>query len=31
VLDHLPCDVLVIKPRGFRAKVPRGRRAAVWR
>ncbi len=26
VLDHLPCDLLVIKPRGFRQKVPRRRR-----
>ena len=31
VLDHLPCDVLVIKPRGFRANVPRNRRGVVWR
>lgn len=23
VLDYLPCDVLVVKPRGFRSKVPR--------
>ena len=28
VLDHLPCDLLVIKPRGFRAKVPQRRRGA---
>ena len=26
VLDHLPCDLLVIKPRGLRAKLPRRRR-----
>jgi len=26
VLDHLSCDLLVIKPRGFRGKVPRRRR-----
>ncbi len=26
VLDHLPCDLLVIKPRGARQHVPRGRR-----
>ena len=28
VLDHLPCDLLVIKPDGFRGKVPRRRRGA---
>jgi len=28
VLDHLQCDVLVIKPGGFRAKVPPRRRGA---
>ena len=28
VLDYLPCDLLVIKPSGFRAKVPRRRRGA---
>jgi len=28
VLDHLSCDLLVIKPRGFRGKVPRRRRGA---
>jgi universal stress protein E len=28
VLDHLPCDLLVIKPEGFRGKVPRRRRGA---
>jgi universal stress protein E len=26
VLAQLPCDLLVIKPRGFRSKVPRRRR-----
>lgn len=25
VLDHLPCDVLVVKPRGFKTDVPRRR------
>jgi universal stress protein E len=28
VLDHLPCDLLVVKPRGFRRPVPRRRRGA---
>jgi len=28
VLDHLSCDLLVVKPRGFRGKVPRRRRGA---
>jgi universal stress protein E len=23
-LDHLPCDVLIVKPRGFKSEVPRG-------
>jgi universal stress protein E len=26
VLDHVPCDMLIIKPSGFRNKVPRRRR-----
>jgi len=26
VLDHLPCDLLVIKPRGLRPQVPHRRR-----
>jgi universal stress protein E len=28
VLDELPCDVLVVKPRGFRSPVARARRGA---
>ena len=28
VLDHLPCDLLVIKPEGFRGKVLPRRRGA---
>jgi universal stress protein E len=28
VLDHLPCDLLVLKPEGFRKPVPRRRRGA---
>ena len=28
VLDRLPCDLLVVKPAGFRKPVPRGRRGA---
>ena len=28
VLDHLPCDVLVVKPRRFVSRVPRARRGA---
>lgn len=28
VLDHLPCDVLVVKPRRFASRVPRARRGA---
>jgi universal stress protein E len=28
VIDDLPCDVLFVKPHGFRAKVPRGKRQA---
>jgi len=28
VLDELPCDVLVIKPRGFASRVPRAKRGA---
>ena len=28
VLDHLSCDLLVIKPRGFGGKVPRRHRGA---
>ncbi len=28
VLDHLPCDLLVVKPGGFRRQVPRRRRGA---
>jgi universal stress protein E len=28
VLDHLPCDLLVVKPEGFRKRVPRRRRGA---
>jgi len=28
VLDHLPCDLLVVKPGGFRGQVPRRRRGA---
>jgi universal stress protein E len=28
VLDHLPCDLLVVKPSGFRRSLPRRRRGA---
>jgi universal stress protein E len=28
VLDHLPCDLMVVKPGGFRPQVPRRRRGA---
>jgi len=28
VLDHLPCDLLVVKPSGFGGAVPRSRRGA---
>ena len=28
VMDHLPCDLLVIKPKGFRSPVLRRRRGA---
>lgn len=28
VLDHLPCDVLVVKPKRFMSRVPRARRGA---
>jgi universal stress protein E len=28
VLDHLPCDVLIVKPRRFANRVPRARRGA---
>ncbi len=30
VLDRLPCDVLVVKPRGYRAPVARQPRGAQW-
>lgn len=28
VLDHLPCDVLIVKPKRFASRVPRARRGA---
>jgi len=28
ILTELPCDVLVVKPRGFRSRIPRARRGA---
>jgi len=31
VMDELPCDLLVVKPRGFDARVPKKPRGANWR